>query len=190
MLGSHTPEALRNFIAGFCAVATSQVIGNPIDVLANRVMASGRKGAQQPGPASPASTAAHVEHAVHTQASSAFNYRNVGLFNGGAFRAVKHIIAVDGWRGLMHGYWASVALHAPTSGLWWAIYGVWMGTVCSALWCCGCCALQCAVLLAFCAAVTRPRAMAFVPHNDAHTYLYQRGAEMVCGVSTCSLSGL
>lgn len=115
ILGSHTPEPLRNFIAGIFAVATSQLAGNPIDVLANRVMAAGGLRSSN-----------RVVQATATLPEStapAFNYRNVGLFNGGAMRAVRHILAKEGWRGMYHGYSTSVALNAPTSGIWWAIYG-------------------------------------------------------------------
>lgn len=41
--GPGRPEALRNFFAGAVAVLTSQLLGNPVDVVANRIMASGGK---------------------------------------------------------------------------------------------------------------------------------------------------
>ena len=108
VMGHHVPEPVRNFAAGIVAVATSQLVGNPVDVLANRVMAAGGK---------------HVVPKTGNLAAAHFNYKNLGLFNGGAWRAVQHILAAEGWRGLYHGYGASVALHAPTSGIWWAMYG-------------------------------------------------------------------
>jgi hypothetical protein len=111
VMGHHS-EPVRNFVAGMAAVAISQIVGNPVDVLANRVMASGGYGHS------------HIKRAAGN--APAFEYKTVGLFNGGAYRAVRHIVATEGIRGLGHGYFASVALHAPSSGIWWAIYGeVW-----------------------------------------------------------------
>ncbi|EGD81017.1 hypothetical protein PTSG_10960 [Salpingoeca rosetta] len=88
-------EFSRNLLGGGLASMVSQTIVVPVNVVSQRLM-------------------------VHGQ-SITMGERMEPLT---ARALVRQIYSSQGLRGFMKGYWASVAAFGPSSGLWWASYGV------------------------------------------------------------------
>eukprot|EP00056_Hartaetosiga_gracilis_P000588 m.39138 g.39138 ORF g.39138 m.39138 type:complete len:345 (-) comp10268_c0_seq2:92-1126(-) len=88
-------EIGRNFIGGFSASMISQVIMVPANVVTQRMMVFGQT----------------VEQGATHEATTARSL-------------ASNIIKAEGVRGFYKGYWASIAAFAPTSAIWWSVYGV------------------------------------------------------------------
>ncbi len=132
-LGPEVGEGGRNMAAGAIAVAVSQCLGNPVDVIATRAMAA----------------------AGAASAAAGGVYADVGLLSGGAVRAVRHVVAQSGVRGLYAGYGVATLVQAPTASVWWGVYGL-----------------------------ARPLALARVPVHLSPGWRFaaDRAVEMACGV--------
>eukprot|EP00055_Hartaetosiga_balthica_P016523 m.105047 g.105047 ORF g.105047 m.105047 type:complete len:334 (-) comp9122_c0_seq3:4267-5268(-) len=88
-------EIARNFIGGFTASMISQVIMVPANVVTQRMMVFGQ------------TLTEGAKHETTTARSLASN-----------------ILKTEGSRGFYKGYWASIAAFAPTSAIWWSVYGI------------------------------------------------------------------
>ncbi|CAI9298598.1 unnamed protein product [Lactuca saligna] len=92
--------AIANTAAGLSAAMVAQLVWTPVDVVSQRLMIQGGKGA---------------------------NMRSLSLssvmYNGG-FDAFSKIIQKDGVRGLYKGFGISVLTYAPSNAVWWGSYSM------------------------------------------------------------------
>ena len=102
-----TAEPIRNGIAAASAVLVSQIFGNPIDVVSQRLML--REQLADPPSASPG-----------TPGGSAPRPK-------GAFEAALQVYRLRGLRGFYTGFAISCLQFVPSASLWWASYPLFRG---------------------------------------------------------------
>lgn len=100
-----------NLVGGAMASLSSHVITVPLDVVAQRQMI--RTGQQRE--------------------LAAAGQRAAALVKPGGLAMARHILETEGFRGMYRGLGASIATYVPTSGIWWASYGVWQSVIWEAL---------------------------------------------------------
>jgi solute carrier family 25, member 44 len=89
-------ETMRTPIAACAAVLVSQLVGNPVDVVSQRLM---------------------VDRAQHKP-------RGFRLW-GKPFEVASALYAREGVKGFYRGFWASVVQMAPGSSIWWTSYSLY-----------------------------------------------------------------
>ncbi|KAI3514787.1 hypothetical protein L1887_13488 [Cichorium endivia] len=90
--------AIANAVAGLSAAMAAQLVWTPVDVVSQRLMVQGGKGA---------------------------NMRSLSaaMYNGG-IDAFSKIIQKDGVRGLYKGFGISILTYAPSNAVWWGSYSM------------------------------------------------------------------
>ena len=89
-----TNELIRNCLPGGLASLISQSVTVPADIISQRMMVHGQ--GSRADSAQPKLTARSV---------------------------LADVLRTEGMRGLTRGYWASIFTFAPSSAIWWAVYG-------------------------------------------------------------------
>lgn len=118
---SGVSEATRNSLASAFSVFLMQIISNPADVVAQRLMLQGRQLSNEPmRPVQPPSTAASVVAAPVQQQPAVL----------GTLDIARRVYAAHGLRGFWAGFWVSNAQFVPANLAWWSSYtvfrdGVW-----------------------------------------------------------------
>lgn len=92
-------QALRGFFSGACASIVGQTIMVPVDIISQRLMVQGQG-----------------------QCSKTHKPNGAGMI-------IRQIWEHRGVRGFYRGYGISLMTYAPTSGVWWASYGQYLGIV-------------------------------------------------------------
>jgi solute carrier family 25, member 44 len=105
MLHSSLSTEGRTFLAAATSVVVSQLVGNPIDVVAQRLMVQ-----------------RSIKHLVGgAEAAAAVAQGPLGV--------MRTVWAKDGLRGFYRGYGVSILQNAPSSATWWTSYGVYRRTL-------------------------------------------------------------
>jgi solute carrier family 25, member 44 len=89
-------ELVKNAVPGGLASLISQSVVVPVDIVSQRMM-------------------------VHGQVTSPFGAAAPPLLS--TRQVVRDILKTEGSKGLFRGYWTSIATFAPSSIVWWAVYG-------------------------------------------------------------------
>lgn len=120
-------ESVRNSLSAALAVFLSQIIANPIDVIASRLMMQGQLSSNIPMPPRQVSTATAVapvaEGAAGATSRAAATQTVVQPTSTlGPMDVLRSIIAQKGIRGLWSGFFISCAQFIPSGSLWWGVY--------------------------------------------------------------------
>ena len=121
-------ESVRNAAAAAVAVALAQIIANPIDVVAQRMMLQGQLVSNAPMPPRAASTSTSVAPVAEGTTATGASVL-VGQLDNAKPRATMGVLevlrTVHGERGLLGmwaGFWVSTAQFVPSAALWWSTY--------------------------------------------------------------------
>lgn len=124
---SPVTESTRNSLSAAVAVLLSQIIANPIDVVAQRLMLQGQLTSNTPMPPRLASTATAVAPvaegaAAATSRAAATQTAVQPMAALGAVDVLRSVVAHHGVRGLWNGFFISCAQFIPSASLWWGVY--------------------------------------------------------------------
>ena len=109
-----TNSKLKAALGGFSASVASQTLIVPIDIISQHLMMSGSNERR---------LVKQMDHFhLRKQSSSRF---------GCTISVIRAIRLRYGIRGFYKGYFASLALYAPNSGMWWLFYDTYCGKSCS-----------------------------------------------------------
>ena len=99
-------HGLADAAGGAVASSLSQILGVPVDVLAQRQMVQG----------------VSVRAGVHGETRELRGYEN-------GFHALRETLKKEGVRGMYRGFGASVMTLVPSSALWWGFYGTYQRVI-------------------------------------------------------------
>ena len=168
-------ESTRNAASAAVAVFLAQLVANPIDVVAQRLMLQGQLTSGTPMP--PRSTSAHTTVAPLAEGAAAAASAGApappptrGAAGSTIRDVVRHIVAERGVRGLWAGFHVSCLQFIPSASMWWASYPIFRREA----------ALRLAPLLA--AAPSDPSAVDANGRRDWRSYIeVGRVAELLAG---------
>jgi len=107
-------STLRSFVGGGLGSLVSQTFIVPIDVVSQHLMLLGSEKSSKKGGRHMLGHISIPDSAMKTSMT-----RTKAIMSS--------MYKQDGWRGFYRGYFASLAVYAPNSALWWAIYDVYCG---------------------------------------------------------------
>lgn len=128
---SNMSESRRNAIAAAFAVLLAQVVANPIDVVAQKLMIQGQMVSNTPMPPRQASTATAVAPMAEGSAGSMSrtaatqSVLTQPMARMGAVDVLRQVVAQRGFWGLWNGFAISCAQFIPSASLWWSCYPVY-----------------------------------------------------------------